>query len=869
MAPADTLSPPGSSSYDSNTMTVGDGTWDFTKNTFLLPNLVGLNFETMQYNGMANRFATLTQYHSLILGHGVLAAITFLFIIPIAVLLVRFYGRHPGTAIRYHAYLQILAVGFTTIIFILGFIAVGPPRNLTNPHHGIGVAIYVLILLQAVGGRIVRNITGRSFRLHMHRWSGRAVALLGIVQVPLGLTLYGSPKYTFILYAVWMAFLLLLYFILDYRHQGYHGDYGGGSSYVTTETPRKEKKSGMKWLGPLAAGAAGLALLRGRKKDRDIERRGSRSPSLDRSHRGPEVLPSPRQSDSYFDEKSSRREKKGGFMSKLMMAGAGVGAGAMVGRMLGRRGKDRDDEYSAVATDTPSRLRKPRRGGPADSEFTDLSEEYSRAGRHDRRSPLLPPPGDPVVAAAAISAAERPLARPSTPRHSHHGRSRVDTIEDSEYSSYVSPSRRASAKKDSGGRFGKAGGLLAGLGLGFLAKKGLDRRHDREEDRRREEEDRRRDEEDRRSGRRNPRYTGDGYGSPSRRDSRRRPTRPRPAASAVTATTVTESSIEPRGDTPYDPVPPGAPRPPANMPIPPGAGLPPSPMPGPGAVPIPPSGVGRSSRSQSRSRYEVGEGLAMPQMPHDPQGILHPESGSEAYLSSGGGRHQRHRVRRDADAAAAVAAASAGLLAAEEEDRRRRDRRGDGTPPTHPAASVRVKVDTDRDRNITLRRVTDDEAAAAARRDRRRRDSVSSASEIDTPTGRRYRRDGDSGTRRAEQMAEQHVENDPLLPPLSPPNPAFAQGRRPQGKDSAYYSGGGAQPGPSGSMPQAGATVSSLGGLQSPGGSRGDFGAISPASSGLPGRDSSANAAADRRRRRRIERREGSASRPPGTVDFE
>jgi hypothetical protein len=53
MAPADTLSPPGSSSYTSDTMTVGDGTWDYTKNTFLLPNLEGLNFDTMQYNGMS------------------------------------------------------------------------------------------------------------------------------------------------------------------------------------------------------------------------------------------------------------------------------------------------------------------------------------------------------------------------------------------------------------------------------------------------------------------------------------------------------------------------------------------------------------------------------------------------------------------------------------------------------------------------------------------------------------------------------------------------------------------------------------------------------------------------------------------------
>lgn len=33
-------------------MNVGDGTWDSNRNTFLLPNLVGFNFETMQYNGM-------------------------------------------------------------------------------------------------------------------------------------------------------------------------------------------------------------------------------------------------------------------------------------------------------------------------------------------------------------------------------------------------------------------------------------------------------------------------------------------------------------------------------------------------------------------------------------------------------------------------------------------------------------------------------------------------------------------------------------------------------------------------------------------------------------------------------------------------
>jgi hypothetical protein len=41
----------GSSTYSSNTLYVGDGTWDSSRNNFLLPNLVGLNLDTMRYNG--------------------------------------------------------------------------------------------------------------------------------------------------------------------------------------------------------------------------------------------------------------------------------------------------------------------------------------------------------------------------------------------------------------------------------------------------------------------------------------------------------------------------------------------------------------------------------------------------------------------------------------------------------------------------------------------------------------------------------------------------------------------------------------------------------------------------------------------------
>lgn len=51
MAPLDDMSAPGTATYSSDTMVVGDGTWDFTINNLLLPNLQGLNLATTQYNG--------------------------------------------------------------------------------------------------------------------------------------------------------------------------------------------------------------------------------------------------------------------------------------------------------------------------------------------------------------------------------------------------------------------------------------------------------------------------------------------------------------------------------------------------------------------------------------------------------------------------------------------------------------------------------------------------------------------------------------------------------------------------------------------------------------------------------------------------
>ena len=97
------------------------------------------------------------QYYSLILAHGILAAITFLLLIPVGIMISRFYTRVPRRAQRYHSWLSTLAMLLATVVIILGFIAVGPERSLSNPHHGIGVAIYVLMIVQVLGGLWVRR----------------------------------------------------------------------------------------------------------------------------------------------------------------------------------------------------------------------------------------------------------------------------------------------------------------------------------------------------------------------------------------------------------------------------------------------------------------------------------------------------------------------------------------------------------------------------------------------------------------------------------------------------------------------------------------------------------------------------------------
>ncbi|KAJ5964898.1 uncharacterized protein N7479_004774 [Penicillium vulpinum] len=384
------LAAAGSSTYASNTLHVGDGTWDSGRDTFLLPNLMGLNFETMRYNGMGNRFKDMAGYHSIIIAHGVIAAIVFLGIVPTSIFLIRYYSRwNPYWAFKLHVWCQVLTLLLTTVVFVLGWFAVGPKRSLTNPHHGIGLAIYVLVIFQVLWGWFLHKKESKRQRVHvplklvLHRWLGRTVALLGIAQIPLGLTLYGSPKVLFILFALTAFGYLIFYFILSYRYdiEGYHmGDnHGGGHSHYTGPSEVSEHHD--HHVGEaVAAGAAGAGLASMFRR-----RPSSRHPSQAYEDSRTSI------SDEKYSDDSSRHHGGGGggggFGKKLLEIGALAGAGLMAKKFWDRRKKREDDAesgrykpaHSRSTSHTDESLSRLEDGRPEPTHNTPLNRPPSRA----------------------------------------------------------------------------------------------------------------------------------------------------------------------------------------------------------------------------------------------------------------------------------------------------------------------------------------------------------------------------------------------------------------------------------------------------------------------------------------------------------
>ncbi|KAJ4345986.1 hypothetical protein N0V95_005809 [Ascochyta clinopodiicola] len=724
------LSAPGSSVYSSDSMYVGDGTWDSQRNTFLLPNLMGINFDTMRYNGMGNRFRNMAGYKPLITAHGILAAITFLFVVPGAIFMARFYHRNPRLALRVHIWLQIMTLLLATALIVLGFQAVGLERSLTNPHHGIGVALYSLVVVQVLGGSIIHRLEkGKErfkvpLKLILHQWIGRVVLLLGIAQIPLGLTLYGSPKVLFILFAVWAFLLLIVYFVLSYRNQPEMG-FDDNTTYITdrTASTRSRRSRGGRGLGALAtagAAGAGLAALRGRSHSRSrSRRRGDETTVLSSRPDSRSRVTESQFTESYVgDEKYNDKRKGSTWRDRFLGAGAAAGGIFAFKSLFGKK----KDKRAYTETSTGSDVSYGRPLPQSEVTQTDLSRlEEGRApdspvrNQDWRRVEEREAAQAAAMGASPLRAAHRP-ARSGGSIDSFDSRTSFNDHHDSR------PLREES--------YGVKDGIMTLGAIGFL-KHTWNKRRNRKEDAR-VEELRQQDMDEEKMARANSnrrRFTGDGAPPPRRHN-------------GPPSTIYSETEI---------------------------SGMTPS--------------VARPNIAPPPVTSSAGPSVLRPA-----DNTVLSDSGSEAYISPGGRSHRRHR---NSAGAAALAGGTAAAAASSGSPSRRRGSRDESV--VSPPVSVKVKMHND-GRHVTLRRLNEEEAAAerdARRRERQRRTRNGSMSSLSQLDGDRWRRTEALEAAQAQEMAQaappstsQHgvplQMPEPYIPPPPPgPPPNLGSAQRP------------------------------------------------------------------------------------------
>ena len=572
----------------------------------------------------------------------------------------------------------------------------------------------------------------------------------------MGLTLYGSPLALFVLYALAVFALLVIYFILTRVRERRLGDdydsrysYGTGSVVDDRRNRRDERRSGGR-KGSLIKGAiagAGLYALADRFRRRRSQGRVDRVGAADVGPGGgPEMGRHRRNSSSFVeDEKFSDDSRDYGgddvWEDRLLRIAGPIGAAGLVTRYFDRKYRDRDGEVGEYGPP----------GGPVplNRPLTENQHPLNQPFPNDQHPPNGPLPYGQRPPHQPLPTGQRPLnRRPSNET----------------YSSYESAS--GEPRKRHGLRDG-----IATLGVLGLARSIFNRRKGRDQDQQTMPE------QDPRAHSGN--LTGDG----------RPPRHHRPGLSSISSDTTSLTGMD---------------HPPQGGMIPPNAA---------GAYP---AGTAGAPHERDRNRNEElplggiprhGQ-VAMPPIPPDPHGVFHADSsGSEVYIGEDGRNHWRHHAGRDA-AAGGIAGAAGGLAVAQVAEasasrrgqRERRQSVGGAVPGVNsPPVSIKVKMHDD-NRHVTLRRLPEAEAAAErqareARRHsqersgRRRGDSGSSLSGTEG-SGDRFRRKQFQERQQAEAMrieserlaaarAQAQNQKTAMNMPAPPPVPESSSNLRP------------------------------------------------------------------------------------------
>lgn len=156
-----------------------------------------------QYGGGSDDFSSFssTSRRELIIAHGVLAALAFVFLFPVGSILIRL-GSFRGAWII-HGLFQLFAYVVYIAAFGIGVWMINnmPVDMLSNYHPIIGITVFALLFFQPILGFIhhlqFKKYSRRTVWSHGHLWLGRFIITLGMINGGLGLLLASdAPDFT-------------------------------------------------------------------------------------------------------------------------------------------------------------------------------------------------------------------------------------------------------------------------------------------------------------------------------------------------------------------------------------------------------------------------------------------------------------------------------------------------------------------------------------------------------------------------------------------------------------------------------------------------------------------------------------------------
>ncbi|CAG8487244.1 10893_t:CDS:2 [Cetraspora pellucida] len=146
--------------------------------------------------GVESSSGTLSTYDKLVISHAIIMFMAWMVFLPAAVFVARF-ARILSFWVNLHRGIQVfLVVPLVIAGNAVAYIAAGGYQA-SDPHKILGLILFICLFVQLTVGVFhhemydpCRNYT--PWWTHLHRWLGRAIVVLAIFQVPLGLSLYGA-----------------------------------------------------------------------------------------------------------------------------------------------------------------------------------------------------------------------------------------------------------------------------------------------------------------------------------------------------------------------------------------------------------------------------------------------------------------------------------------------------------------------------------------------------------------------------------------------------------------------------------------------------------------------------------------------------